>query len=586
MKFDPTYPRPQMRRPGWRLLDGDWAFLEDPHDKGLRDGLYRAQLPSAEKILVPFPPESTGSGLGRDVADVIWYQRTLELPEPHAGMRLILHFEAVDYRADVWINGQYVGGHEGGQTRFSFDVTDLVRAEQNMLTVRAHDNAEDLEQPRGKQDWQDTPHVIWYRRTSGIWRSVWMEAVPHSYIADAVYRTTPTTVDAIISLEGRIWSCDQVRVVLTLDGRPLADATHLVMGDRVGVSLVLGDARLDVEPDDLMWSPERPTLIDVRIELLRDGEIIDAVDSYVGLRTAGVDDRAFLLNNRPYFLRMVLEQGYWPDTHLASPSPEALRHEAELIKNLGFNGLRVHQKTADPRFLAWCDHLGLVVWADAAASYRFSDRSFRRLASEWIEVVTRDRNHPSVVAWVAYNESWGVPHVEYEPEQQWAVRAIHATIKTLDPTRIVLGNDGWEHLVGDAVGVHDYEQDPDRLEERFGTLDAARLTVREGRTGGRRVRLTEANGHSNAPVVLTEFGGINLHDDDGAWSGYGDATDEQDLLERLGRLRVVVGENSGLAGFCYTQLTDTEQEKNGLTTAHRVPKAAVADLQRIFGSYR
>lgn len=585
---DDTYPRPQLRRTDWVLLDGPWSFLEDAADSGVDLHLFDADSDwsTADTITVPFPPESTASGIGRDVANVLWYRRDLGPIEVSAGRRVLLHFEAVDYQAHVWLNGQHLGSHEGGQARFTFDITPCLRPQgPNILTVRSYDHAEDLEQPRGKQDWQAEPHAIWYRRTSGIWRSVWLEHVSPTHVSRLGFAVAADdSVDTTVEVSGASGDDLDVELVFSFENRILSRSRHQLMGTTLTTRVNLVDPQLHIEPNDLRWAPEHPHLIDVQVVVARGGVRVDHVTSYVGLRTVDVDDRHFMLNGHPYFLRMVLEQGYWPTTHLAAPSAQALRAEAELIKNLGFNGLRVHQKVADPRFLHACDRLGLIVWADTAASYAFSPRSLRRLTQEWFEIVERDRNHPCVVAWVPYNESWGVPQLEHSAAQRSAVAGVHALLKALDPTRVVLGNDGWEYVAGDVAGIHDYTHDPAELRRRFGTLEAARNTLLTERSGGRRLLLAEYGDRPHRPMVLTEFGGINLHNGDESWSGYGDAEDEQDFLSQLSGL-VGATVSSGLAGYCYTQLTDTLQEQNGLTSADRVPKVPIESLRAIFGQH-
>jgi hypothetical protein len=294
-----------------------------------------------------------------------------------------------------------------------------------------------------------------------------------------------------------------------------------------------------------------------------------------------VDDRAFLLNTRPYFLRLVLEQGYWPDTHLAAPSEDHLRREVELIKQLGFNGIRMHQKVADPRFLYWCDRLGLVVWADSAASYRFSARSLGRTTREWLEIVERDRNHPSIVAWVAFNESWGLPEIATNRRQRAAALAMYHLLVASDGTRPVIANDGWEFVGGDLAGVHDYSHDPNTLKGRYQGLDRVRETLGADRAGGRRMSVVDSENRAHVPVVLSEFGGINLTDAAGTWQGYGQAGSAEELLDSLRSIFRWVGEGSGLAGFCYTQLTDTLQERNGLLTENREHKADPSSVAAI-----
>lgn len=570
------YPRPQLVRSGALVLSGPWGFAVDEHEVGESERWFDATTPFTRTIHVPYPPEAPASGIGEDVAGHLWYRRELDVVLP-AGHRGLLHFEGVDYAATVWLNGAHVGEHVGSQSRFTFDVTGALRSGRNVLVVRAEDRVDDLEQPRGKQDWQPDPHVIWYRRTSGIWRTVWLEVVPATRIERLVL--TPMQDLRSVQVECRIVGPIDARthldIDLTLRGQPLAGQRFRCTTGVVNGVVVLQHPDLDTEPENVLWAPEHPTLIDVHARLTRDDATVDEVTSYVGLRTVGTDDRHVLLNGRPYFLRLVLEQVYWPDTHLASPSFAALEREVVLIKELGFNGIRMHQTSADPQFLACCDRLGLVVWADAAATYRFSEVAFTRTLNELIALLRRDASHPCVIAWVPFNESWGLPRLATSEEQQHAVIAVHALLKALDPSRIALGNDGWQYVAGDVVGVHDYTQDPDLLAERYGDACAVRRTVADGHTGGRKITLPRgADGASRKPVVLSEFGGISVHDDDTAWAAYGDVVNPEDLAKRLADLVEHLGDTSGLAGYCYTQLTDTAQEQNGLLRADRTPKCA------------
>ncbi|WP_405394491.1 sugar-binding domain-containing protein [Microbispora hainanensis] len=580
------HPRPLLARADWQDLGGDWRFAYDDGDVGLAEHWQRRDDVFDQTITVPFPPESPASGIGdTGYHPVLWYRRTVEVAPPEAGRRVMLRFGAVDYRADVWVNGEHVAFHEGGQTPFGADITDALSADgRQVIVVRAFDDPHDLEQPRGKQDWQERPHVIWYERTTGIWQPVWLEEVPADHVEHLRWTPggTPGEVDLDLRLARRTTGPVQVTVRLELDGRVLAEETSTVTGYRLRTRLVVQDGDHDAEPHHLQWTPERPTLCQATITVHGESSE-DVVHSYVGFRTVGTDARSFLLNGLPYKLRMALSQGYWPQSHLAAPDAAALRTEVELIKQLGFNGIRVHQKAEDPRFLYWCDRLGVLVWADAAASYSFSPRSLARITREWIEIVERDAGHPCVVAWVAFNESWGVPQVAHSAAQRDAVRGLYHLLKALDPSRPVIGNDGWEYVSGDLLGVHDYTHDPEAIRDRY----AARLedTVATGRPGGRALTLT---GDAPAvPVVLSEFGGFtHAPDDPTTWTGYGVADTPEQLLERLGTLLDAVHEAGDLAGFCFTQLTDTGQERNGLLTEDRKPKADPESIARIIRGRR
>ena len=292
-------------------------------------------------------------------------------------------------------------------------------------------------------------------------------------------------------------------------------------------------------------------------------------------------DGRLLLNGVPLFLRLVLAQNYWPRSHLAPPSDEAIRREVELVKELGFNGVRIHQKIEDPRFLHWCDRLGVLVWAEAANAFQFDERAAERLCREWAEAVRRDYNHPCIITWVPLNESWGVPDLEHDPAQRAYVKALYHLTKTLDPTRPVIGNDGWQNAVGDIFGVHDYAMDPARLTERYGSAEALRRTFEAIRPAHNRL-LVDGQTFEQQPVVVSEFGGLSIKPAEGEnWFGYGTTNDAQELLMLYGALVGALLDSTGIAGFCYTQLTDTEQETNGLLTADRKPKLDISAIRAI-----
>ncbi|BDP43915.1 beta-galactosidase (plasmid) [Deinococcus aetherius] len=573
------HPTPLLRRSEWRDLGGTWAFAFDPQGRWRVPGDVRYD----RSIEVPYPPESQASGL-HDTGPhpVVWYERTVHLsPEerPLAGRRLLLHFGAVDYAATVWVNGQHVTEHRGGHTPFHADVTEALGGGGDLtLTVRAQDDPRDLTQPRGKQDWLDEPHVMWHWRTTGIWQPVWLEWVPETHLSALTW--TPSldrwdlTLDA--RLTGPVDPALSLRTVLTLDGRLLADDRCVLVDAHLVRRIGLPDPGVEQGRDGWLWSPEAPQLIEATVELWRGETLVDRVHSYTALRSVGVDGRHFLLNGRPYFLRLALDQGYWPGTLLAADDA-ALLLDVERAKALGFNGVRQHQKLADPRSLYWCDVLGLLVWADMPSHYAFSTEAVERLVAEWTEAVRRDRSHPCVAAWVPFNESWGVPDLPTNPAHRDYVRALYHLTKTLDPTRPVIGNDGWEHVATDIVGVHDYSLDPAVLLGRYGTKAATEATLGDERPGLRPLFLDGFVGLSH-PVVLSEFGGI-----DDAFSTAGapgrQARDAEHLLVWYAELLAAVHACRGLAGFCYTQLTDTFYERNGLLHADRTPKAPLEALR-------
>lgn len=569
------HPRPQLTRQRWTDLCGRWEFAFDDGDRGLDGGWADSATPFDRTITVPFPPESVASGVGDAGSHpVVWYRRGFTVGETERDDRMLLHFGAVDYRAHVWLNGRLVATHEGGHTPFTADITAALRpgeAEQ-VLVVRAADDPSDVAQPRGKQYWRDEPESIWYHRTTGIWQPVWLEPVPARHIAAARWSTRPS--EALVELDAEVDGATTgtaMRVRLLLGDQLLAEHTQRLHGSRTRLRIELPAARNAQDATRLLWAPEHPILVDAELALLVDGEPVDTARSYLGLREVGVGDGRFLLNGRPYFLRMVLEQGFWPDSHLAAPDGDALRREVELIKSLGFNGVRIHQKVEDPRFLYHCDRLGLLVWDEMPSAYEFSPVAAQRLVREWSAVVRRDAGHPCVAAWVPFNESWGVDRLATDAAQRHLVEALYHLTRALDPGRPVIANDGWEHVTGDIIGVHDYAQRAAVLGARYGDRDALAATLAQGRPAGRRVLLDGAD--SGVPVMVTEYGGLSYHPEpDGSWHGYGTAGDAGELLQRYTELTTALLASPYLAGFCYTQLTDTMQETNGLLTAGRVPK--------------
>jgi beta-galactosidase/beta-glucuronidase len=566
------HPRPQLSRSRYRLLDGEWLFAYD--DGGC---CHEATEVTFDKtIVVPFPPESSASGVGdQGFHPVVWYKREVTLASEERGGRLLLHFGAVDYAARVWVNGRLVVEHHGGHTPFYADITEAAAGSDVFeIVVCAEDDGRDLAKPRGKQDWLERPHEIWYPRTTGIWQSVWLEPVPDPRIERIAW--TPYldewTIGIDAWIQGPIAPDTTLRVRLWSGADVLADDRYLVTRHEIARRIALADPGIDDYRNQLLWSPENPTLIEADVEIWRGGELIDKVRSYTALRSVGVAGNRFMLNGRPYFLKMVLDQGYWPDTHLAPPSEEALRRDVELAKLLGFNGVRKHQKLEDPRWLYFCDRMGLMVWVEMPSPYRFNQVAVRRLIAEWTEAIRRDYSHPCVVTWVPLNESWGVPDLPTNPAHRDYVRALYYMTKTLDPTRPVVGNDGWEHVATDIITIHDYAANAGVLYERYATPEAVIHVLERQQPGGRALTLEgfELDAH---PFMVSEFGGIAfVRSDEEGW-GYSTALSEGDFLDAYRRLLGALNECRGIAGFCYTQLADTFQEKNGLVTADRTLKA-------------
>jgi len=573
-----AYPRPQLERDEWINLNGPWDFSHDPDARWTSP----AQVDWNARITVPFAPETPASGIGNTAfSRACWYRRTFEAPERSGGQRLLLHFGAVDYQTTVWINGTVAMGHEGGYMPFCADITDLLNERgPQTIVVRAEDDPSDLAKPRGKQDWQLEPHSIWYPRTTGIWQTVWLERVPPTWIGSV--RWTPNVerweIGFEAKLDGERRQGLRLKVKLQIGDLLLADDTYAVVAGEVHRRIALSDPGIDDYRNDLLWSPSSPTLAEVQLQLWGGrGELLDTARSYTALRSIGVQGDRFVLNGRPYILRMVLDQGYWPESGLTAPDDDALRRDVELVKLMGFNGVRKHQKIEDPRYLYWADKLGLLVWEEMPSAYRFTAESVQRLTREWIAAIERDISHPSIVAWVPFNESWGVPDLPDSPSQRHYVQALYHLTKTLDPTRPVIGNDGWESVATDIIGIHDYDDQPERIAKRYGAEEVESRLFKRERPGGR-LLLLDGQAHSGQPIMLTEFGGIAFSPDPNSTWGYSRSENIEQFARKYTELLAAVRSLTALAGFCYTQFADTYQEANGLLYADRTPKFPIEEV--------
>ncbi|BBL77076.1 glycoside hydrolase family 2 TIM barrel-domain containing protein [Methylomagnum ishizawai] len=582
-QIDPRYPRPQLRRGDWMLLNGPWRFrFDDELGFHLPEDVPDWPL----TIEVPFAPESRRSGIGdTGFHRACWYQRDFNLPAHRApGARVILHCGAVDWQARVWVNGAKVAEHEGGHTPFGADITfALAVGERQTLTVWAEDDPHDLEKPRGKQDWRLEPHSIWYPRTTGIWQSVWLEIVAESHIR--ALRWSPDLDHWKIGLDLEIGGPPvedaYVGVRLRCGRRVLADDTYHVIGGEVHHHIGLSDPGIDDYRNELLWSPERPTLIDAELRLYRGQTVVDEVRSYTALRSIRVQRERILLNGRPYGLRLVLDQGYWPDSLMTAPDDDALRRDVELAKAMGFNGVRKHQKIEDPRYLYWADTLGLAVFSEMPSAYRFTGKAVNRLLREWTEVIERDISHPCILIWVPFNESWGVPDLSTLPAARDAVQSFYHLTRALDPYRLVIGNDGWESSATDIIGIHDYDGDPAHIRARYGPEVQVQEVV-DRRWAGGRILTLDGHPHRGQPVLLSEFGGVAyVRPEDGerrgAW-GYQRVDDPEEYRRRVLALIEAARCTAMFSGFCYTQFADTFQEANGLLFDDRTPKLPLAEI--------
>ena len=560
------YPRPQFVRSAWLNLNGEWdfSFEEETYDK---------------KIIVPFAYQTKASGIDiQDFHDVVYYKRIFVLPEDMNGKKIILHFGAVDYECKVWVNDCMITEHVGGHTSFSCDITSALKDGENTVKVRACDNSFDLEIPRGKQYWEKRSEGIFYTRTTGIWQTVWIEAVDYDYIQNVMI--TPDLDDKSVEFAYEIEGQSQIdfRIRISIFDTLLCDYTINNCDKKSKVKIALNQQKIKKWnfQEDLTWSPWCPRLFNVEFELIRKGSTCDNVISYFGMRKVSIENGKFMLNNRTFYQKLILDQGYWEESLLTAPSDEAFITDIKLTKEMGFNGVRKHQKVEDPRFLYHADKMGLLVWEEMPSAYVYSNKYVKNATTEWMDVILRDYNHPCIIAWTPLNESWGIPNVKDNKNEQNHSAAMVYLTKSLDSTRPVISNDGWEHTVTDLLTVHDYEPRKEVLLERykssqtlFNSLPAWRPLFADGWN------------YSGQPILVTEFGGISFRKNNWEGWGYSNATSDEDFAARYHAVVSALLESTLIQGFCYTQLTDVEQEINGLLTYDRKPKIATEIIKNI-----
>lgn len=573
------YPRPQFQREDWLNLNGVWRFDFDDEDVGVEQKWYQFHAYTKE-IVVPFAYQCKMSGIGlREFHDIVWYSKTVTLPETYEDKCLLLHFGAVDYRADVWVNGEHVMTHEGGHVPFEIDISKAVSGRQLEITVRAQDYARDLELPRGKQYWKEESDFIFYTGITGIWQTVWLEAVSKTSLKKIWI--TPDIDRKSVSLEYEIagaFSNKELNVEIYLAGEPVAEQVVRLRNNK-GKYVFWLDQELILDwkkKDRWLWSPKHPVLFDMRLSIFEENVLLDQVTSYFAFRKVSVENGKFCLNNRPFYQKLILDQGYWEDSLLTAPSDEHFQEDIRLCQEMGFNGARKHQKLEDPRYLYWADRMGFLVWSEMANAYNYSKRYVKRMTTEWMEAIERDYNHPCIVAWVPLNESWGVEGLMNNKEEQAHATAMYWLTKSLDQTRLVISNDGWDHTKSDLLTLHDYESKRAILEERYKGLE----TVMDSNPSGRGL-FAKGWAYEGQPILVSEMGGIAFQRAAKNDWGYSYAGSDADLIRRYYDVITPILRSKVIQGFCYTQLTDVEKEVNGLLTYSRQKKLPLEVIRAI-----
>lgn len=562
----PEYPRPQFVRDSWMNLNGEWEFSFDT------DVFDR-------KIIVPFGYQTERSGINiQDFHDVVWYKKKFDLPKEMEGKRILLHFGAVDYSCEVWVNGTYMGSHEGGHVSFEMEITHVLGQEGNEITLKVRDESGDLEMPRGKQFWEKRSSGIFYTRTTGIWQTVWLEAVSETYLK-TVYMT-PDLDNQSVKIEYEMDGGQPAALEIAVSFEGVELTRHLIHDIRkTGACQLMLDQQGICKwqfQEEMVWTPEKPRLFDVRFRVICADQVADEVSSYFGMRKVSVSNGKFMLNNKPYYQKLLLDQGYWEESLLTAPDDEAFITDIRLSKEMGFNGVRKHQKIEDPRYLYHADKMGFLVWGEICAAYVYSRRYVQRMTDEWMTAVLRDYNHPSIVAWTPLNESWGVVDImNRKDEQSHSAAMVHLT-KSLDQSRVVISNDGWEHTCTDLLTIHDYEPVKEVLKKRYSSMESILSSMPAGRG-----MFAQGWEYQGQPVLVTEFGGISYQQ--GKWDGWGysNAVSDEDYAKRYHAVISAMLESPLVQGFCYTQITDVEQEINGVMTYDRKPKIDPAIIRGI-----
>ncbi len=535
------YPDPMWERKNWINLNGTWQFEIDNGRNGIHKG-YAEKDTLEGQITVPFCPESKLSGIGNtDYIMAVWYKKNVTLDKEFIKERTVLHIGACDYKTVVWVNGKCVGEHEGGYTPIALDITGAVVEGDNLITVYAEDDSRCMLQPKGKQSFRFASALCHYTRTTGIWQTVWLESTPKAYIDSARYNTE---LDGTVTVKAKAVNANgkKLCVKASFDGKTVCEEQTVVCGQDATVILKICEPKL--------WDTENPNLYD--LELTMDG---DTVNSYFGIRTVSCANRKFYLNGKEIYGRYILDQGFYPDGIYTAPTAEALENDIRMSIACGFNGARLHQKIFEPRFLYLCDKIGYIVWDEHANwGLDVSDvGAYRTFIPEWIEIMNRDINHPAIIGWCPFNET----QRDQDPK---LLSTVYDLTKAIDVTRPVIETSGWVHVKGkcDMVDAHDYEQDPAKFGESLDKkiADDAEL------------------------CFVSEFGGTSWSaaTSEGGW-GYGSAVNSEDeFIERYAALIAEIYKRKEFCAFCYTQLTDVEQEQNGLYTYDRKPKF---DVERI-----
>ena len=561
----PEYPRPQFARDSWENLNGPWEFAFDFGDSGEPRGMFREGAAYPETILVPFCPESKLSGLAHtDFIPAVWYRKTVTLTEAQCAGRVFLRFGAVDYRATVYVNGKKLAQHTGGFASFGVEITSAVQPGENVLVVQAQDDTRGSGQPGGKQCPDYFSRACHDTRTTGIWQTVWLEFVPRAYIRDV--RIVPDAVAGLVTFEAQLDGLcggGEFAVKVRYNGTPVGE-TAVRASAHTAAQVRIGDPKL--------WMPGAPELYDVTYTLTAASGETDTVESYFGFRSSEIDGNSFRINGKKIFQRLVLDQGFYPDGIYTAPTDADLKRDIELSMAAGFNGARLHQKVFEERFLYWADRLGYLVWGEHASwGIRINEPDgLAAFAQEWVEIVQRDRNHPAIIGWCPLNETPAT-------QDRRTPETLYKLTRAIDPTRPCIDTSGYHHVVTDVYDVHDYEQDPEKFRATYVCLDGESPED----PAFDRYNRNYAQ-YAGQPFFVSEYGGTWWAPGRTDGWGYGNTPQsEEEVGVRYEGLTTALLDNPNICAFCYTQLTDIEQEQNGVYRYDRTRKFSDGVYERI-----
>ena len=585
------YPRPQFERNAWINLNGEWTYSFDFGGSGLEREWFKS-TGFYQKIIVPFCPESKLSGVEyKDFINHMWYHRTISIPQDWANKQVLLNFGAVYYKSEIYIDGVFAARHFGGTSSFQVDITPYVKAGQtHNLVVYVESDVRSTHQPSGKQNLQFASYGCNYTRTTGIWQTVWMEAV-HPEGLQSV-QMIPDIDQQQLIIRPRFYKELGGKLEVTLKDNGKVVSKETVAANSLS-TIILPVKKMKT------WSPENPFLYDVELRVIdKAGNVVDEVKSYAGMRKVHIEGKKIYLNNQPYYQRLVLDQGFYPDGIWTAPSDEALKKDIQLSMEAGFNGARLHQKVFEERFYYWADKLGYLTWGEASSwGMDCNDiETARNFITEWTEIVERDRNHPSILIWTPTNEEFWPDRVQYPRLMQ----DLYKLTKAIDPTRPFHGTSGGSHIATDIWTVHNYEQDPAKLKELLyndGKLMEApkwEIQLMPKNIGYNGLKYTDQytfpQYKHDMPYLIDEFGGIKWNPSqqmesaqNTSW-GYGEPPHSlEEFYARLeGLVNTVLSLSDHVWGYCYTQLTDVEQEQNGIYYYDRSPKFDMKRIHAIF----